>query len=379
MGTSRAKVLFKAAFCGTAQALPFGVRSSHESLRPVRPQAAEFFCSRLETAAVGLLLLLGASSAYAQVAPPLTLQRTIVLPIGSGKFDHFAVDLKANRLFIAATGNHSVEVLDLNAGKVTESLTGMGKPHGLAWDGATGVLYAADGVQGDLKIFAGSPLRQAKSVRLSEDADDMVYDAKSKLLYVGHGGSDAANPAAVAVIDTASQTLLANLPVASHPEALEIDDAHDRIFANIAEAAEVAVIDGASHTQIATWKLTRAKDNVPLAYDEEHQVLFVACRKPARLLVLDGNSGKELADLPADAGADDLFYDSEFHRIYLIAGSGAIDVYQIDADKNVHSIGVIPTVPGAKTGLLAPSLHALFVGAPATDGRQADILDYSTR
>ena len=86
--------------------------------------------------------------------PPLTLQRTIALPDGTGKFDHFAFDLNANRLFIAATGNHSVEVLDLNSGKVTESLTGIGKPHGLAWIPETGRLFASDGAQADLKIFA---------------------------------------------------------------------------------------------------------------------------------------------------------------------------------------------------------------------------------
>jgi hypothetical protein len=333
----------------------------------------------LKNAFVVLLLSLGAFSAHAQSAPPLPLQRTVALPIGTGKFDHFAFDRNAGRLFIAAIGNHSVEVLDLNPGKVTQSLTGISKPHGLAWVAATGQLYAADGTQGDLKIFGGSPLHQVKSIKLSDDADDMIYDAKSKLLYVGHGGSDAANPAMIAVIDTTNQTLVANLPVATHPEALEIDNAKDRIFVNVAEAAEVVVIDGTSHTQTATWKLTRAKDNVPLAYDEEHQILFVACRAPARLLALDANSGKELADLPADAGADDLFYDPELHRVYLVAGSGAVDVYEIDAGKTVRTMAIIRTSPGAKTGLLVPSQHALFVGAPATDGEQARILHYSTR
>jgi DNA-binding beta-propeller fold protein YncE len=333
----------------------------------------------LKTAVIVSLLSLGASFAQTQSAPPLMLQRTIALPIGTGKFDHFAFDQKAGRLFIAATGNHSVEVMDFTSGKVTESVTGIGKPHGLAWITATGLLYASDGTQGDLKIFAGSPLNTAKSVKLSDDADDMVYDPRSKLLYVGHGGGDAATPAAIAVVDTTSQSLLANLPVATHPEGLEIDNAHDRIFVNIAKAAEVVVIDGASHTQTAAWKLTGAKDNVPLVYDAEHQLLFVACRTPARLLVLDARSGTELADLPSDAGADDIFYDPEVHRIYLIAGSGAVDVYEIDARKAVRAIGVILTSAGAKTGLLVPSLHALFVGVPATGDKQAELLHYSTR
>lgn len=325
-----------------------------------------------------LFLALGSFSSQSQVATSLTLQRTISLPAGIGKFDHFAIDLDANRLFIAATGNHSVEVLDLSSGKVTESLTGLGKPHGLVWIPATSRLYASDGLQADLKMFEGAPLKQAKSVKLSDDADDMVYDAKSKLLYVGHGGGGA-DPSGVAVIDTTSQTLLTNLPVAAHPEGLEIDNTKDRIFVNIADAGEVVVINGATHTQIASWKLTRAKDNVPLAYDEEHQVLFVACRMPARLLVLDAVSGKELSDLPSGAGADDLFYDAALHRIYLIAGSGVIDVFEIDTRKTVRALEAIHTSAGAKTGLLVPSQHTLFVGAPATNSKQAEILVYSTR
>jgi len=326
-----------------------------------------------------IFLLSACGLINAQTASPLAPQPTFELPAGTNKFDHFAIDLKANRLFIAATGNHSVEVLDLNSGKVVESLADLGKPHGLAWIPETRTLYVADGAQGDLKTFQGSPLQQTKSIKLSDDADDLVYDPKTKLLYVGHGGSDAANPAQIAVIDTASQSLLANLPVAAHPEGLEIDTATDRIFVNIADAAEIAVIDGATHKQTATWKLDRAKDNVPLAYDASHQLLFVACRTPARLLVLDGNSGKELADLPADPGADDLFYDAELHRAYLIAGSGAVDAYEIDPDKTVRALGATHTSTGAKTGLLVPARHALYIGAAANASKPARILAYSTK
>ena len=324
------------------------------------------------------LLWPGVLSAQAQMASPLSLQRTIALPGVTGKFDHFAYDPDGNRLFVASAGNHSVEVIDLSSWKVTESLTGFGKPHGLVWIDETKQLFASDGLQGNLKIYDGAPLKQMKSVELSDDADDMVYDASTKLLYVGHGGSTA-HPAMIAVVDTSSQTVVTNLPVATHPEGLEIDKGNDRIFANIADAGEIAVIDGKTHAQSATWQLARAKDNVPLAYDAGDQILFVACRTPAHLVVLDGNSGRELADLPSDAGADDIFYDAELHRIYLIAGSGAIDVYEIDVNKNVRALNVTHTSAGAKTGLLVPSQHALYVGVPGSDGKQASILIYSTR
>ncbi len=104
-----------------------------------------------------LLSVLSLSAFVAQSQTTLTLQRVIELP-GGTKFDHFAIDLKANHLFIASTGNQSVEALDLKSGTIANRLTGFGKPHGLAWLPATNRLYASDGAKADLKIFAGRRL-----------------------------------------------------------------------------------------------------------------------------------------------------------------------------------------------------------------------------
>jgi hypothetical protein len=334
------------------------------------------------SALVSGALLLAQPLSVAQTNLTLPLEKTFSLPGISGKFDHFAADLPGNRLFLAAAGDRAIGVLDLQSGKLTQTITGLGKPHGLAWvaetPAGTATLYASDGKQADLKFYGGWPLKQSSALQLSDDADDMVFDTNSKLLYVGHGGSDAANPAEVAVVDTASHKLVASLAVKTHPEALEIDPVRDRIFVNVADAAEIAIIDGHTHAIVDHWQLTRAKDNVPLAYDAGQQVLFVGCRTPARLLVLDGNSGKEIADLPADAGADDLFYDDTMHRVYLIAGSGAVDVYEIDSAKHVRSLGVTHTATGAKTGLFVPSQHALYVGVPGSTDKPSEIRVFST-
>ena len=80
--------------------------------------------------------------------PHLHSAEQFPLPGVAGKFDHLAIDAARSRLFIAATGNHSVEVIDLQSGKVQQSITGLGKPHGLAWVAATGSLYIADGSLG---------------------------------------------------------------------------------------------------------------------------------------------------------------------------------------------------------------------------------------
>jgi len=328
---------------------------------------------------IAILCLLGlATVASAQSNSPLRLTKTFPLKSVSGRFDHFAYDESGSRLFIAATGNHSVEVLNTSTGVVTESLTGLGKPHGLAWIADEGKLFVADGSLAALKVYSGSPLKVVATLPLSDDADDMVYDPSTKLLYVGHGGGSAAIPGRIAVVNTVDNSLVANLPTTSHPEALDIDPAGKRIFANIADSAEVVVIDATTHTITKTWKIARAKDNVPVAFDPDSHALILGCRTPAKALSLDADTGKEVSDLPSATGADDLFYESATHRAYLISGSGNVDVYQVAADKTLKALGTTKTGAGAKTGLLVSSLHTLFVAVPAAGNEPAEIRQYTT-
>jgi len=315
---------------------------------------------------------------HAQTNFPLVLSRTIQLPGAATKFDHLAIDEAGNRLFVAATGAHAVEVIDLKTDLVQEAILNLGKPHGLAWVAATGSLYIADGALGELRVYKGSPLWLAGTIKLSEDADDMVYDAAHQLLFVGHGTGEAAAPAKVAVVDTRHFRLLANLAVATHPEALEIDPASQRVFVNVAESNEVAVIDAKTKAITAHWKLTKAGNNVPLAFDAKDQLLFVACRKPGMLIALDAKTGKEVASLPAAGGADDLFYDPALSRIYLISGTGEVDAFQVDEAKSIHPLAVLPTASGAKTALLVPSQNLLYLAVPGAGQQPSEIRVYAT-
>jgi hypothetical protein len=335
----------------------------------VHPKKASMYKSVSFAASI----FLGTLTALAQSSNPLTLQRTIELPGVTGKFDHFAVDLPGHRLFAAATGNHSVEVVDLATNKVSESITGLGKPHGLVWVAATQSLYVADGTLGELQLYRGRPFKLAGKIKLSDDADDMVLDDVAHTLYVGHGGANAANPARIGVVDLDAFALKADIPTAAHPEALDINAKDHRVFANIADAGEVAVVDGTTNILTAHWKLERASDNVPMAFDAEHGLLFIACRAPATLLALDGTSGSELARLPTGSGADDLFYDAALHRVYVIAGKGEVDVYQLDADRKLKLLQVLATAPGAKTALFVAAQSLLYVGIPGGSGHTAEV------
>lgn len=327
-------------------------------------------------AAAWIVCLLFASSGMGQTSSPLVLERKIVLNDVKGKFDHFAIDETGDRLFTAATGNKSVEVIDLKTDKVVESLTGLGKPHGIVWVAGKSRLFVADGKNGSLEVFEGVPLKLVKSIPLSQDADDMVYDDQSGLLYVGHGGTDSANPASVAVVDTEQLTVVKELAMAAHPEALELDVKGRRVFVNVSDSGEVAVIDAATQRKKEMWKLAGAKGNTPLAYDERADVLLVGCRTPAKLIALSAG-GREIAAATSDEGADDLFFEPKTRRAYLIAGSGFVDTYAVAQDGKLVELAKTRTAAGAKTGLLVAGQGLLYIGVPGVD-TPAEIDVYAT-
>ncbi|MGN6734993.1 MAG: YncE family protein, partial [Candidatus Binatia bacterium] len=136
----------------------------------------------METMTVSLNVLLMvfalmATDAQAQESSALRMVQTIPLPNVEGRIDHMAVDLNGRRLLIAALGNNSVEILDLNAGKHLKSVRGLQEPQGLGFVSEFNKIYVANGKSGACDILDGSSFDRIKSVKFSDDADNIRYDA----------------------------------------------------------------------------------------------------------------------------------------------------------------------------------------------------------
>ena len=63
---------------------------------------------------------------------PAPLRPVGEMPLGGvhGRIDHLSTDVAGMRLFVAALGNNSVEVLDLKSGQRIRSITGLRQPQG---------------------------------------------------------------------------------------------------------------------------------------------------------------------------------------------------------------------------------------------------------
>src|SRR5512136_384295 len=110
-----------------------------------------------------LLISLGLAVPLAQAAS-LTLTQTIPLPGVQGRFDHFAIDVKGRRLFVAALGNNTLEVVDLAAGKRIQSVGGMSKPTGVLYLPEPNRILVGNGDDGTLKILDGATFKVVESL-----------------------------------------------------------------------------------------------------------------------------------------------------------------------------------------------------------------------
>ncbi|HET6567626.1 MAG TPA: hypothetical protein VFG50_06655 [Rhodothermales bacterium] len=299
----------------------------------------------------------------------------IEMPGVGGRIDHLDVDLKGKRLFVAALGNNTVEVIDLEAGRDVHTIEGLREPQGVVYLPGRSRLVVTNGDGASAAIYDADTYRLLQTVPLRSDPDNVRFDSTGGHIFVGEGTG---RNGALAVLSAGEDTALVEIGVGGHPESFQLEASGSRIFVNVPSTRRVVVVDRDRGKTIAEWPLARAGANYPMALDEPDHRLFVGTRLPARLLILDTETGKIIAALATAGDADDIFYDGPAQRIYITGGGGVVAVVeQVDAD-TYRSLGQVQTAPGARTALFVPEWRRLYVAVPQRGGRSAAIRIYST-
>ena len=320
-----------------------------------------------------LPLILGFSLIAADSSTSLRLIQSIPLAGVDGPFDHFSIDPKRNRLFVAALDNDTLEVVDLAAGKRTESIAGMSKPTGVLYLPGNNQVAVANGDEGTFKLLDGSSFKVIHNLGELPDADNLRLDPKTGLAWLGYGDG------ALGIIDAAAAKVIASVKLPGHPESFQLEKHGSRIFVNIPAVKQIVVIDADKHEIIGRWPMEKFQANFPMALDESNNRLFVGCRKPPRLVVLDTGSGKAIADLAVAGDTDDLFYDPKRKRLYLSCGAGFVDVIGQSDANSYAPLAQIPTAPGARTSLFSPDLDEFYLAVPQSAKQRAEIRIYQAQ
>jgi DNA-binding beta-propeller fold protein YncE len=330
----------------------------------------------MTNALIASLLMLGI--ACAEEAMPLALVQTIPLPGVEGRIDHFALDARDQRLYLAALGNDTVEVIDLAAGTVIHQIAGQKEPQGLAVIPEAHEVVVANGDDGSVRFYDAVTWTLTASVDLKGDADNVRYDQAGQVVYVGFGDGG------IAAIDARTHRVTARIPLPAHPESFALEAGGSRIFVNVPSAHRIAILDRATATPLAAWDLstgfpeffttTRPSANFPMALDEADHRLFIGCRKPACLVVFDTLAGKPVARLDLSGDTDDIFHDATARRLYVSCGDGCIDVIaQTDAD-HYQRTARIATANGARTAFWAADRRRLYVAVPHRGSQPAAVM-----
>jgi len=356
----------------------------------------------------GIAIALGCGAAIAQERSPAAvvpkLSRTIPLPgVGgpverngiAGRLDHMAYDGATERLFLAAFSKGSLEVIDLKQGKLIKTFTGVPEAQGVAVAPADKRVFVAGGGDGVLHAYDTESLQSRGSVLAIDDADNVRYDARHRRILVG-GGSE--TQGGVVSFDPQSLAKAGEVPLPSHAESFQCDASGPRLFVNVPggrlsdKVGTVVLADRDKNAALQKWRLPGIARNFPMALDLSHGRVFVAGRKPARVLALDPGSGTVMASAACVADSDDMFFDAAAGALYVIGGgrrandqagdpvahdqAGALDVFTAGERGQLAKSASIPLPPHSRTGLFVPERHAVYVAVPIQDGKEAELREY---
>ena len=344
---------------------------SFKNLKRFLDRRINFWPLRSATSLLGLLAatIVALSSVNAQNTSALHLEKEILLPGVEGRIDHFSADVPGQRLFVAALENGTVEVLDIIKGERSAEIKGLSEPQGVYYSSQNGELYVASGGDGTLRIYDGNSLKLRQTLEFGEDADNVRSDGRSGQILVGFGSGG------LGLVDASGQKI-GTIPLRSHPESFQLEEEGSRIFVNVPKESAVAVVDRPKHTVIAKWGLDWTFANYPMAFDEEDKRLFVGCRLPARLVILNTSSGQVVSKSPVVGDADDVFFDSHQRLIYVIGGEGFIDVFRLRDPDHLDKVARVNSASGARTGLFVSVFNRLFVAAPHRGSQPAKVMFY---
>jgi DNA-binding beta-propeller fold protein YncE len=333
---------------------------------------------------LGGIFLALASPAYSRrAAGPLPLRRVaaIDVPGVTGDFDHFAADEKGGRLFLAGEDHKTLEVFDLKTGRHLKTVTGFGAPHAIFYMPENNQIIVTDGDAGVVRFLNGNDYSFVGKIGDLAGVDSARLDSSRRILYAVTGGKDVnMDHSFLVALDLKSKAKVGELRFASnHVEAFALDPLSSRLFINITDKGEVAVVDRQSMKEINRWPIGVAGQNSPMIYDSPHKKLLIVCRNPPMLVVMDAISGKIVANLPAAGRSDDVAFDPTSGLIYVPGGEGFVSVIHQDSGDKYSLVANVPTALGAKTSLLLPSMHRYFIAvSPGNTKAMARLLIFET-
>ena len=270
---------------------------------------------------------------------------------GEGGWDYLVADSSAHRLYV--THGARVEVLDIATGKSIGAITGLKGTHGVALDELGKYGYISDGGANAVVVFDRTSLQTVTSISAGTNPDGIVFEPVTKTVWAFNGRSKD-----VTVIDTATQKVIATVPLPGKPE-FPVADGKGAIFDNIEDKNEIVRLDAKAPKVTATWPISPCESPSGLAIDRAGRRLFAVCDEK-KMAVVNADTGKVIATPAIGDGPDAAGYDPKTKQAFSSNGEGTVTV--VDASSGSYKVAqTLATQQGARTMALDAATGKIYV------------------
>jgi YVTN family beta-propeller protein len=280
------------------------------------------------------------------------IDRKISLP-GEGFWDYITVDEVNGRIF--QSHNSLAQVVDIKTGQVVGTIPDTKGIHGVALAHDLNKGFTSNGRDSSVTIFDLKTLAVITKIKVKgKNPDAILYDAFSKRVFTGNGGSKS-----FTVIDAVNNTVAGTIVLGGKPEAI-VTDGKGKIYVNIEDASLIEMINANTMKVEAHWPIDPGEEPSGLALDNETHRLFSVCGNKL-MMVVDAVTGKVITSLPIGDGSDGAAFDPKYRRVYASNGEGTMTVVQIENANSFKVLETVPTQRGARTIALDNTSHHIYL------------------
>jgi hypothetical protein len=291
--------------------------------------------------------------AFAQApAGPYKVVRTAKTG-GAGGFDYVYADSVGRRLYVPRTGpTPRISVFNLDTLEAAGEIPGV-NAHGAAVDPRAGHGFSSSK---PIAMWDAKTLAPIKTIDVQGNPDGIMFDPFNERVWVfSH-----ALPHAT-VIDAKDGSIVGTLDLGGAPEQAATDN-NGHVYVDIEDKANVAVVD-AKTLQVTAHYGFEDTAQVPagLALDAKNHVLFVACRNPATMVVLNADTGKVITTLPIGTGVDGAAFNPATMEAFSSQGDGTLTVIKENSPTNFAVEQTVQTLVSAKTMTLDSKTNQVYL------------------
>jgi DNA-binding beta-propeller fold protein YncE len=278
------------------------------------------------------------------------------IPIsGEGGWDYLSVDSGARRLYMSH--GTKVVVVDLDKDAVVGEITNTPGVHGIAPAPELGRAFVSGGGEDKASIVDVSTLQTLSKVPTGKNPDGLVYEPGRQEVYLFNGRGSSAT-----VIDAKSGKVVATVPLEGKPEFPAADAKAGRVFDNLEDKSEVAVIDTGTHQVVTNWPTDPGEEPSGMAIDTAHHRLFLGCGNKL-MVMMDSASGKVVATVPIGGGVDANAFDPGTQLAFASCGDGTVTIAHEDAPDKLTVVQMLETQRGSRTMTIDPKTHRIYLAA----------------